>query len=168
MKTEEQVIKNIRNSLIIFLTALLLSGITAFPLQLEMKFIESQLPHLNNSFSGFLKQIIEAVNYNDEHYPFIAYGTDWLAFAHIVIAILFIGPYREPVKNKWVIEWGMICCILIFPIAFICGSIRHIPIYWQLIDCSFGVFGIIPLLFIRKLIAKLEFITNESFKIKSN
>jgi hypothetical protein len=29
-------------------------------------------------------------------YPFLAYGTDWLAFAHIVIAVFFIGPLVKP------------------------------------------------------------------------
>jgi hypothetical protein len=41
-------------------------------------------------------------------YPFIAYGTDWLAFAHIVIAVAFWGPLKNPVRNVWVIEFGMI------------------------------------------------------------
>ena len=73
------------------------------------------------------------------------YGYDWLAFAHFVLAILFIGPYNDPVKNIWVIEFGLIACVLIFPLAFIAGYFRSIPIGWQLIDCSFGVFGFIPL-----------------------
>ena len=30
---------------------------------------------------------------------------------------------------------------MIFPLAFIAGPIRGITFYWQLIDCSFGVFG---------------------------
>jgi hypothetical protein len=79
-----------------------------------------------------------------------------LAFAHLVIAIAFIGPMRDPIKNIWVIEFGMISCILIIPLAIIAGSIRQIPWYWQAIDCSFGVFGIIPLYWSYRLIKKLE------------
>jgi hypothetical protein len=30
------------------------------------------------------------------------------------------------------------------------GSIREIPFFWQLIDMSFGVFGIIPLWLARR------------------
>jgi hypothetical protein len=41
-------------------------------------------------------------------YPFIAYGFDWLAFAHIVLGILFLGAIRDPVRNIWVIVFGMI------------------------------------------------------------
>jgi len=36
------------------------------------------------------------------------------------------------------------------------GTIRQIPFYWRVIDCSFGVLGIIPLLLVRKDIAILE------------
>jgi hypothetical protein len=25
------------------------------------------------------------------------------------------------------------------------GAVRGIPIYWRLIDCSFGIFGLVPL-----------------------
>jgi hypothetical protein len=79
-----------------------------------------------------------------------------LAFAHFVLAILFIGPYKNPVKNKWVIEFGMIACILIIPFAFVAGYYRGIPIYWRLIDCSFGVIGILPLWYCYRKIKFLE------------
>ena len=89
-------------------------------------------------------------------YPFLAYGTDWLAFAHLMLAVLFIGPLKEPVKNKWVITFGMIACIAIVPLAFIAGCIRCIPLFWTLIDCSFGAFGIIPLIVAYRIIKQLE------------
>jgi hypothetical protein len=73
-----------------------------------------------------------------------------------VIATIFIGPFINPVKNIWVIQFGMIACVMVFPLAFIAGPIRHIPFYWQLIDCSFGFFGIIPLWICYKEIRKLE------------
>jgi hypothetical protein len=34
-----------------------------------------------------------------------------------VIAIAFIGPWRDTVKNIWVIEFGMIACVLVVPFA---------------------------------------------------
>jgi len=55
-----------------------------------------------------------------------------------------------------VVEWAMLACIMVFPLAWICGPIREIPVYWRIIDCSFGVFGMIPLWYIRKLILQLE------------
>ncbi len=75
----------------------------------------------------------------------ISYGYDWLAFAHIVIAIAFLGPLQNPVRNIWIIEFGCIACVLIFPVAMIAGHVRDIPFFLRLIDCSFGVLGLIPL-----------------------
>jgi len=43
----------------------------------------------------------------NQRYPFLSYGTDWLAFAHLIIAILFIGPLIDPVKNSWIISWAL-------------------------------------------------------------
>lgn len=39
-------------------------------------------------------------------YPYLGYGTDWLAFGHLSIAVAFWGPYREPVRNVWVLKFA--------------------------------------------------------------
>ena len=91
-----------------------------------------------------------------QNYPFLFYGTDWLAFAHIVIAIAFWGPLKDPVRNIWVVEWGMIACVLVISLAMVCGPIRGIPFFWRLFDCAFGVFGIIPLWLARKDILRIS------------
>jgi hypothetical protein len=88
-------------------------------------------------------------------YPFLAYGTDWLGFAHLAIAVAFWGPIKAPVRNVWVVEFGIIACLLVIPLALVCGPIRGIPFYWRLIDCSFGVFGLIPLVIARKMILEI-------------
>jgi hypothetical protein len=93
----------------------------------------------------WLSNILSAYRDVDSRYPFLLYGYDWLAFAHFVLAILFIGPYGDPVKNIWVIEFGLIACVLVIPLAFIAGYFRGIPVWWRLIDCSFGVIGFLPL-----------------------
>jgi hypothetical protein len=149
----------IRILILFFIFALLVSGLTAFPLQWELNLLEQivhalpiQIPALINWVALVNRGLQESYG----KYPFIAYGTDWLAFAHIVIAIAFIGPLRDPVKNIWVIEWGMIACVLVTPLAVIMNPIRGIPFFWSLIDCSFGVFGIIPLWFIRRDIRQIE------------
>ena len=67
-----------------------------------------------------------------------------------------LGPLRDPVRNIWVIEFGMIACLMVIPFALIMGPIRGIPPYWRLIDCSFGVVGIVPLFICWKAIKKLE------------
>jgi hypothetical protein len=161
--TEKQLLRKIRLLALFFIVALMVSGITAFPLVTEMKILSSFLGIDTNlppeDYSG-LKYWIATVNEGiinvAKDYPFMLYGTDWLAFAHLIIAVAFIGFYREPVRNKWLIYWGMIACVCVLPLAFICGSIREIPFYWQLIDCSFGIFGIIPLYLLHIWVKKLE------------
>ena len=88
-------------------------------------------------------------------YPWLAYGTDWLAFAHIIIALFFIGPWLDPVANAWVLKIGLVACAGVFPLALICGPIRGIPLYWRFIDCSFGVFGSLPLFYCLRLTRRL-------------
>lgn len=157
MNTKQStLIRKIRIWILFFIVGLVLSGITAFPLLSELKLLVPYANLLPESIAKFIRQVYEALLLLDTQYPFLAYGTDWLAFAHIVIAIAFYGPYKDPVKNIWVIEFGIISCLLVIPLAFICGPIRQIPFYWQLIDCSFGVFGILPLYYVHKQIKKLE------------
>jgi hypothetical protein len=65
------------------------------------------------------------------------------------------GPIKDPVKNVWVVEFGMIACVLVIPLALICGPLRGVPWFWRLIDCSFGVFGLVPLEIARRMIVKV-------------
>jgi hypothetical protein len=48
------------------------------------------------------------------------------------------------------VTFGIIACLGVIPLALIAGAIRQIPFYWRLIDCSFGILGIIPLMLVRK------------------
>ena len=137
------------------MVALFLSGITAFPIEAELNFILQHSRFLPPLLE-FIRFIYDGVCFNNRYFPQIFYGCDWLAFAHVMLTILFIGVYKNPIKNIWIVEFGMIACIAVFPLAFICGTIRHIPFYWQLIDCSFGAIGIIPLLIIHRKIKQLE------------
>ncbi len=151
LKTSEELKRKIRLWLGIFILFLILSGITAFPLAWEIGILRewtqqgSLISNLAPGLTSWIGNVHEGIRDTYSKYPFMAYGTDWLAFAHIVIAIVFIGPLKDPVKNIWVIESGMIACVLVIPLALICGQIRGIPLSWRLIDCSFGVFGFIPL-----------------------
>lgn len=61
-------------------------------------------------FLSWTEQVDGVLRAMNAHYPFLAYGTDWLAFAHLVITVAFIGPYLDPVRNKWVIAFGLIAC----------------------------------------------------------
>ncbi|MGB8646227.1 MAG: hypothetical protein WCF84_13395 [Anaerolineae bacterium] len=149
----------VRALLSFFIVALLLAGLTAFPLQWELALLYQWAPffeHVAPSLVEWIGLVNRAIQESYGRYSFLAYGTDWLAFAHIVIAIAFVGPLRDPVRNIWVVEWGMIACVLIVPLALIMGPVRGIPLFWTVVDCSFGVFGIIPLWFCRRETLRLE------------
>lgn len=145
------------------MVGLVLSGLTAFPLPWEAVTLCRRLGlpvfpgnETYSTLGRWLMTVRDGLVATDARYPFIAYGTDWLAFGHIVIALMFIGPIREPVRNVWVVRWGLIACILVVPLALICGPIRGVPFEWRLIDCSFGVVGLLPLLFCLRDIRELE------------
>jgi hypothetical protein len=150
----------------LFMFGLVLSGLTAFPLQRELEAVAS-LRGLDNSATEaahggldiWLLRVRDGLRDADSRYPWMAYGTDWLAFAHLVIALFFVGPLVNPVRNVWVLWAGLIACMLVIPLALICGPIRHIPLGWRLIDCSFGLFGAIPLCYCLILTKRLESMT---------
>ncbi len=137
----------------------MLSGVTAFPLRAELRLL-TQILGVDGAASpeGYtgLDRWILTVRFGLEdtyaRYPWIAYGTDWLAFGHITIAIFFLGPLIDPLANKWVLQAGMIACCGVLPLALICGPLRGIPFYWRLIDCSFGIVGALPLIYCHKLL----------------
>jgi hypothetical protein len=156
-------LRRIRILLAVFIAGLVLSGITALPLQTELGWLDSFLhadalrPFAQSKgLLAWITRVHTALATTNSEFPFLAYGTDWLAFAHIILAILFIGPFVDPVRNKWVITFGLIACAGVFPLALIAGHLRGIPLGWRLIDCSFGIFGAIPLLLCRRHMAVLE------------
>lgn len=164
MKTESLKLRTrVRVLISLFIAGLVLNGLTAFPLETELFFIRDlaqQIMKPDNPLYLWIDKVYTGLNDMNSLHPFLAYGTDWLAFAHIVIAIVFIGPLRDPVKNIWVIHFGMIACLAIFPLAFIAGEIRDIPFYWRVIDCMFGAIGIIPLLYCDKYIRRIIKVEN--------
>jgi hypothetical protein len=134
---------------------LVLSGITAFAPETELKWLLQFRNSMPSALYQWVQKVYSAISETNSKYPFLMYGYDWLAFAHLVIALIFIGPYKNPQKNIWVIDWAIIACVCVLPLALIAGPIRGIPLFWQFIDCSFGVFGIIPLLICRRWIKQL-------------
>ena len=137
--------RRIRTMIWITIVGLTLSGITAFLLETEIGWLLLYDMSYPEVLSEWLRLTHAAIKDTNTHYPYLSYGTDWLAFAHLMLAVLFVGPLRDPLKNIWVIEFGMIACIAIVPLALIAGPIRQIPFFWRLIDCAFGVLAIVPL-----------------------
>lgn len=147
MKTD-QTRKLIRRLLLLFIVCLFLSGLTAIPVDTQLSILVKSLEQ-GTVVHAWMQKVLLAYREVAIKHPFLFYGYDWLAFAHFVLALLFIGPYRDPVKNIWVIQFGLIACVLVIPFAFIAGHFRGIPPGWQLIDCSFGVagFGLLRLIY---------------------
>ncbi|MDA0812514.1 MAG: hypothetical protein O3C21_09035 [Verrucomicrobia bacterium] len=156
-------LKRIRIALVFIIFGLIASGVTAFPLEWELKLMASVFVQNDNydptAYAGFahwIMKVREGLVVTGEAYPFIAYGTDWLAFGHIIIALFFLPVYSDPVRYRGNLKVGLAACILVIPLALICGPIRGIPFYWQLIDCSFGFVCIIPVWFILRWTQELE------------
>ncbi len=141
--------------MIFFMAALTLSGATAIPVEWELNHL---LPLLttNNKLAELLSKVLQGIRETNRQYPFLLYGYDWLAFAHFIIAILFIGVIRNPVKNIWVVEFGILACFLLIPFAIIFSAVRELPFWWSIIDSGFGIFGMAPLLWVRNSILHLE------------
>lgn len=161
--SQSDLLRRVRIWLIVFIIGLVVSGVTAFPLQTELAWFVSLLqkspfrgPAQSIQLLSWMERVYQGLAATNQRYPFLAYGTDWLAFAHLVIAIAFIGPYLDPVRNKWVITFGLIACVGVLPLALIAGPVRGIPLPWRLVDCSFGIFGSLALLFCRNAILQLE------------
>ena len=156
-------LKRVRLLTCLVIAGLLFGGATALPLRWEVDMatrvlgLESTTPDQNlSAVEKWLVRVKHALHETDARHPFLYYGTDWLAFGHFVIAIAFVGALRDPVRNRWLFDFGLIACVLVIPFALIFGAVRGIPIWWRLVDCSFGVIGFIPLWFCRKWASALE------------
>jgi hypothetical protein len=152
------------------IVGLVISGVTALPLQSELDLLARWLGagelSPEQASSDFVKWILivrDGLRDTNAKYPFLAYGTDWLAFAHLVIAIAFVGALRHPLRNAWLFTFGMIASVLIIPWALITGEVRGIPIYWRLIDCAFGVGGFIPCWLCQRWTRELERLAAQRF-----
>jgi hypothetical protein len=161
--TDRQRLRRARVWLVVFACGLVVAGLTAFPLAYETRVITDWLngpgAAVTRQFpamAAWLRFAHQGFQASYAKYPFLADGTDWLGFGHLMIALAFIGPIRDPVRNKWVVEFGMIACVLVIPLALIFGPLRGIPAFWTPIDCSFGVVGIIPLALAYRNIRVLE------------
>ncbi|WP_042451653.1 hypothetical protein [Streptacidiphilus jiangxiensis] len=152
--------------IVLFMAGLVLAGLTAFPLVTESGWLVWWASDRGSPLSGLAGHLPGAVDWvrhvhtglvaTRRDYPFLAYGTDWLAFAHLVIAVAFVGPLRDPVRNVWVLEFGLIACAAIIPLASVCGPLRGLPLWWLPIDMSFGVLGAVPLWLARRHIKAVE------------
>jgi hypothetical protein len=146
-------LKQIRAAILIVIVGLVLSGVTAFPLLHEVNLLagllagDSRDPAAHTGLVHWILSVREGLEVTYARYPFIAYGTDWLAFAHLTIAMFFVLPWRDPQRYVGVLKVGVWASLLVIPLAFICGPVRGIPLGWRVIDSSFGIGCVVPLVF---------------------
>jgi hypothetical protein len=164
MNRETLLLRRLRWLTGLFIVGLVISGVTAIPLVTELNWLSALTQpscmtpcwEHASTLALWVEKIRVALVDTQGKYPFLFYGTDWLAFGHIVIAVAFVGALRDPVRNRWLFDFGLVACALVIPWAFIFGAVREIPVWWRLIDCSFGVFGAVPLWWCRKWAIELE------------
>ena len=150
-------------AMLLFIIGLVISGVTAFPLLWELGILTDFLgvgsatsADRHTGLTFWILTVRHGLETTYAAYPWIAYGTDWLAFGHLVIAGFFIGPMINPFTSRSAIYTGIVACVAVIPLAMICGPIRGIPFYWRLIDCSFGIIGTIPLLYCLRQLRLME------------
>lgn len=84
---EKRTMTAIRVCLGVVIAGLVISGLTAFPLREELT-LGSEVLHAVDAASwvpglaAWVDSVADALVVTGEQYPFLAYGTDWLAFAH--------------------------------------------------------------------------------------
>src|SRR5258705_12064874 len=104
LQTKPELLRSIRLWLSLFILGLILSGLTAFPLEQETAWLASFLdtnPIFPDSITVWVARVHAALLYTDLHYPFLAYGTGWLGLAHLVPALVFLWPARGPVRQTF-------------------------------------------------------------------
>ena len=142
----------IRTWTLFFIFGLVVSGATALPIPTEIALGERLLGddftaggRLPSPVAAWLRTVRDAVETTAQQAPLMLYGTDWLAFGHFVIALAFVGAFRDPVRNRWLFQFGMAACALVPVWALVFGHIRGVPLWWRMIDASFGVVGFVPM-----------------------
>ena len=74
----------------------------------------------------------------------------------VVIALVFIGAWKDPVRNRWLYQFAMLAGALVVPWALVFGAFRGIPVWWRCIDSLFGIGAILPAWFCHRWACSLE------------
>ncbi len=163
MNDEKALLKRIRLLTAVMIVGLVVSGATAMPVVSELQLLARWFgvekvsdPESLSGMQRWIHDVRVGLKDTDARHPFLLYGYDWLAFGHLVIALAFVGAWRDPVRNVWLFEFGMIACVAVIPFALAAGQFRGIPLGWRMIDCAFGVIGFLPMWWARRAIGELE------------
>lgn len=163
MTDEARLLRRLRRWTAFIIAGLVLSGLTAIPIRTQFDLgarLFSTDFTAGGRMPGFIAQWLShayrGVVATDEAAPFVWYGTDWLAFGHVVIAIAFVGAWRDPVRNRWLYQFAFIAGALVVPWALAFGALRGIPIWWRAIDSLFGLGAMLPAWACLRWVGQLE------------
>jgi hypothetical protein len=113
---------------------LVLSGATALPIPTQLELAVRVLGEdlragglVPDAMAAWLQTLRDGIRATEASAPFMFYGTDWLAFGHFAIAAAFVGALRDPLRNRWLFQYGMWICAAVPVWALVCGPIRGIP-----------------------------------------
>lgn len=148
---EKRLLRRIRVLLGLFAAGLVLCGIVIFPLKWQIDTVAALFgpgtltDRLFPPMAQWIAQLQTGIAAIADNHPYLFYCTDWVGFAMIAIALAFIGPIKDPIRNIWVIRYGILVCLLTFPMVVISGIVRGFPLFWLPIDCAFGAAGLLLL-----------------------
>jgi hypothetical protein len=155
--------RRLRAWTLFFIFGLVVSGATALPIPTAL---EKAVDLFGEDLSGggrlpffvadWLRTLRDGIRTTSAQAPFMFYGTDWLAFGHFMIAAVFYGAWRDPVRNRWLYQFGMFACALVPVWALVFGQLRGIPVWWRWIDASFGIVGFVPVWLCSRWARQLE------------
>ena len=147
----EGLTSRVRRFTLFLIVGLVFSGATALPISMEVEAGAALLGRdlsaggrLPEFVASWLRTLRAGIQETSQRAPFMFYGTDWLAFGHFMIALAFVGALRDPVRNRWLYQFGMAACALVPLWALFFGHLRGIPPWWRAIDASFGIAAFIP------------------------
>lgn len=150
--TTGRILRRVRVMLGVLIAGLVISGATAIPIETQLDLaarwfrLEGTTETApEGSLRGWLARVHAGVKEVQARHPFVAYGTDWLAFGHFAIAILFASAWQDPVRSMPLLRAGVVVCVAVVPYALVLGGIRGVPWFWRLIDGAFGLAGLVPL-----------------------
>ena len=159
----DRVRARIRAWTLFFIVGLVISGATAIPIRTEIAIGAALLGEdfaagrrVPPDVAAWLRTVRDTVERTAQQAPLMFYGTDWLAFGHFAIALAFVGAFRDPVRNRWLFQFGMAACALVPVWAPVFGPIRGIPGWGRLIDAAFGTVGFVPMSLCNRWASQLE------------
>lgn len=146
-----------RMMLAVVALGLFLSGVTIWPWDPELRLAIFILEGIGGPLPlvELLESILADMRHLRETQSFVLYVADWLAYAHLVLTVLFLMAMKDPVRNILVVQFGLVCCLTVPILAMTCIPLRGLPLFWIVVDSSFAL-AALPLWIALRDLQRLE------------